>query len=120
FQELAGVRSSHIGNTADLTFSPQKFVIVKRGHLIQMDGVDGNHTAFSQASERRDHDLTAGSKRNRSIEFHWRLFIFRSHPFSSKRSCQLAMRCAASRYIYFAVPRMQDGDGQVCGSSESE
>ena len=46
-QEIASIVSRHIGNTTNLTFSPEKFVVIKCLHLIEVNRIDGDNSAFS-------------------------------------------------------------------------
>ena len=79
-QKVARILSSHIGHTAYLALAPKQFVIVKAGHLVEMNSIDGHHSTFTQTSEGTYYDLATGSERDGAVERHGRLLIFLSDP----------------------------------------
>ena len=91
FQEIAGVGAGHIGDAAYHALAPQEFVVIELGHVIQMNGVDRDYSAFAKTCQRADHDISAGSECDGAIKFDRRLFIFVSYPRGAKRGGQLSM-----------------------------
>jgi hypothetical protein len=110
----------HIGDAANLPLAPKQAVVIKFGDTVQVDGVDGNHAALSQAGQGRDYDIAAGSKRDGAIERYRRLFRLAPHPLGSQRGGQLAMRGTPRGDVDRAFPCVQDGDGQMRGGAEAE
>ena len=102
--EIARILARHIRDAADLPFAPQKFVVIKSRHLVQMNGIDGHDSALAQTGQGADDDFSAGSKGHSAIELHRRLLILVANP---RRACgtrTLAMRFASGHNIDFAVP----------------
>src|SRR5271169_2154966 len=52
-EEVAGIGAGHVGDAADLPLAPQQAVVIEFGDAIEVNGVDGNHSTFAQAAERR-------------------------------------------------------------------
>jgi hypothetical protein len=120
FEKIAGIGSSHVGNAAYLALAPQETVIVEFRNPVEMDGVDGNDASFSQARERGDDDFSAGRESHGTVKLHGWPFGFTAHPLRAQRFRQLAMRRAAGRDIYVAVPRAQNCDPQMGGCTKAE
>src|ERR1700722_8286118 len=59
---VAGVLAGHVGDAANLAFAPEELVVVEGGYLVEVDGVDGDDTAFAKAGESAKDDGSAGSE----------------------------------------------------------
>src|ERR1700679_2289937 len=46
---VAGVGAGHVGDAADLALAPEEGVVVEGGHLVEVDGVDGEDASFAKA-----------------------------------------------------------------------
>ena len=88
--------------------------------MIEMNGVDGNYSAFAKARQRADHHVTAGSEGDGAIQLDGKLIIFASDPGRAQRGGQLAMKNSSRRNIHFAFPCLQNCDGEAGGGSEPE
>ena len=120
FQEITGIGAGHIGHAADYALAPEKFVVIKLGHVIQMNGVDCHYATFAKACQRADHHISAGGEGDGAIELDWRLFVFVSYPSSAERFRQLAMGHSSGCNVHFAFPGLQNGDGEACRRAEAE
>lgn len=47
-EEVARILSGHVSNAADLALAPKMLVIVEGWHLIEVNGVDRDHSTFAQ------------------------------------------------------------------------
>ena len=61
-EEIARILARHVGDAAHLALAPEQAVVVEGGHLVEMNGVDGDDAALAQGGERADDDLAAGAK----------------------------------------------------------
>jgi len=114
-EEVGCVLAGHVGDAADLAFAPEELVIVKGGHLVEMDGVDGDDTAFAEAGECVDDDCTAGSEGDGAVKLNGRLVVLRASPDCAESGRLSAMGLAPGGDIDFAVPMAEDGDCKRCG-----
>ena len=79
-QEIARILARHVCHAAHLPFAPQQSVLIELRNAIQMDGVNGHNAAFAQTGQRGDHDISAGSEGNRTIQLHRRFVFLTAHP----------------------------------------
>jgi hypothetical protein len=119
-EEVAGVLAGHVGNAADLAFAPEELVVVEGGHLVEVDGVDGDDAAFAEAGERADDDSTAGREGDGAIECDGRFVVFCADPLGARSSRLGAVGFAAGGDVDLAVPVAQDVDGERGGGAEAE
>ena len=56
-EEVARVLARHVGDAAELALTPEQAIVVEGGHLVEMNGVDGDDAAFAQSGERADDDF---------------------------------------------------------------
>jgi hypothetical protein len=61
-EEVCCVFAGHVGYAADLAFAPEELVVVEGGHLVEVDGVDGDDAAFAKAGEGAEDDGSAGGE----------------------------------------------------------
>src|SRR5580700_1509087 len=120
FEKVSRVGSSHVCDAADLALAPQQPVVIEFGDTVEMDRVDRDDASFSQAGERRDHDVSAGRKRHSAIEFDRRLVGFTAHPGCSQTGSQLTMGSATRRDVDLAAPGMQNRNRQMRRCAKSE
>ena len=109
-KKVARILPSHIGHTAYLALAPKQFVIVKAGHMVEMNGIDGHHSTFTQTGEGTYYDLATGSEGNGTIERHGRLLIFLSDPGGAERDRAFAMGFASGHNIDFAFPGFENSN----------
>src|SRR5271157_2118518 len=112
-QEIAGVRAGHVGDTANLALAPEQAVVIELRNAIEVNGVDGDHTAFSQTGERSHHHISAGREGDGAIQFGRWLVSFGAYPFGSQRLGQAAMRGSSRGDIDVALPRVKDLDRKM-------
>ena len=117
---VGGVLAGHVGDAANLAFAPEELVVVEGGHLVEMDGVDGDDAAFAKAREGVDDDGSAGSEGDGAIELDRRLVVFGADPLCSEGFGLLAVIFATGGDEDLAVPVAEDGDGLAGGGSEPE
>src|SRR5271157_2503796 len=117
-EKVAGVGAGHVGHAAQLAFAPQQAVVIELRHAVQVNCVDGDHTALSQAAQRGDHDVSARGECDGAVEFQRRLLGLTSHPGRAQHRRQLAVRLPARRNIHVTLPRPQDRDRQMRGCTE--
>ena len=79
-EEVAGILAGHVGYAADLALAPEELVVVEGGHLVEVDGVDGDDAAFSQAGEGADDDDAAGGEGDGAVEVDGGLVVFGAYP----------------------------------------
>ncbi len=84
-EEVACVLAGHVGDAADLALAPEERVVVECGHLVEVDGVDGDDAAFAKAGERADDDGSAGSEGDGAVELDGRLVVFGADPGRAER-----------------------------------
>src|SRR5258707_3212540 len=77
---VAGVLAGHVGYAANLAFAPKEFVVVEGGHLVEVDGVDGDDAAFAKAPEGAEDDGSAGSEGDGAVELDGGLVVFCAYP----------------------------------------
>ena len=111
FEEVESVLAGHVGDAADLALAPEELVVVEGGHLVEVNGVDGDDTAFAEAGERADDDGAAGREGDGSIEFDGRLVGFCSDPGCAERRGLSAMGFAPGGDVDLAAPVAEDSDG---------
>src|SRR5690348_2876265 len=75
-QKITGISASHVGYTAHLPLAPQQVVVIKLRNAVEVNCVDGNHAAFTQAGQRCDNHVSARSESDSAIKLYWRSFIF--------------------------------------------
>src|ERR1700733_6483947 len=85
-----------------------------------MDGVDRDHSTFSQTAERSDHNIATGSEGHSAVKFHGRFIRFAAHPHRSQRLRQLPVARSARGYVHFAIPGPQYGDCQMSRSAKAK
>src|SRR6185437_15209926 len=102
-QKITRVVASHVGYAPDLAFAPEKSVVIELRNPIEMNRVDGNHTAFSQTRKGRNDHIAAGSEGHGAIELYGWLIRLGSHPRGAERTGKLLVRFAACRHVHFAV-----------------
>ena len=61
-------RPGHIGNAANLPFSPEQLIVVEGRHLIEINSVDGHDPAFAKRTQGTQDDLAAGNEGDRPIK----------------------------------------------------
>src|ERR1700758_1715283 len=107
-EKVARVLSGHVGHAANLALAPKKLVVVERGHLVEVNGIDGDDSALAQAGQCGDHHLATGSEGNCAIESGWGLCFFAAYPGRPQRLGGLAVRLTARADIDLAAPRLKD------------
>jgi hypothetical protein len=117
---VAGVLAGHVGYAANLAFAPEEFVVVEGGHLVEVDGVDGEDAAFAEGGESTEDDGSAGSEGDGAVELDGRLVVFGADPFCSEGFGLFAVRLAAGGDEDVAVPVAEDFDGLRGGGSEAK
>ena len=117
-EKVACILPGHIGNAADLPLTPEQSVVVEGRHMIEMNGVDGNHATLPQTRKGADYHFSAGRECDRTVEHHGRLFIFFANPCCAKRSRKFPMRFTSGYDINLAFPRLQNGDRQAGGTAK--
>jgi len=80
FEEVEGVLAGRVGDAADLAFAPEERVIVEGGHMVEVDGVDGDDAAFAEAGEGADDDGAGGGEGDGAVKLDWRLVGFGADP----------------------------------------
>ncbi|WP_433970147.1 hypothetical protein [Tunturiibacter gelidiferens] len=115
-----GILASHVGDAADLAFAPEELVVVEGGHLVEVDGVDGDDAAFAEAGKCADDDSTAGREGDGAVERDGRLVVFGADPLCARSSRLRAVGFAAGGDVDLAVPAAQDADGKRGGGAEAE
>src|SRR3984885_1895086 len=108
---VARVLASHVGYAADLALAPEKAVVVEGGHLVEVDGVDGDDAALAKARECADDDGSAGGEGDGAIELDWRSFVFVADPLCAEFRGLGAVIFPASGDIDLAVPIFEDLNG---------
>jgi hypothetical protein len=119
-EEVASVLAGHVGDAADLTFAPEELVVVEGGHLVEVDGVDGDDAPFAEAGESAEDDGSAGGEGDGAIELDRRLVVFGADPLCAESDCAIAMGFAASGDVDLAFPAVEDGDGEWGWGPEAE
>ena len=118
-QKIASILARHVGYAADLPFAPKQLVVVKRRHLVEVDSIDRHHAPLAQSRQGAHHYLAAGRKRDRPIQLYRRHLILFAHPGCAERGRHLAMGLAPRGDINFALPRLQNGDGETRRTAEA-
>jgi hypothetical protein len=67
-QKVSGILPRHVSYATDLPFSPKQAIIIELGHAVEVNRIDRNDSALPQTTESRDDDISAGCKRNCTIE----------------------------------------------------
>jgi hypothetical protein len=119
-EEVGGVLTGHVGDAADLAFAPEEFVVVEGGHLVEVDGVDGDDASFAETREGAEDDRSAGGEGDGAVELDGRLVVFGADPSGSEGGGLLTMVFAAGGDVDLAVPVTEDFDGLTGGGSEAE
>ncbi len=117
---VSGIVAGHVGYGADLALAPKEGVVVEGGHLVEVNGVDGDDASFAEAAEGGEDDGSAGSEGDGSIERDGWLVVFGATQGCSGGGGLLAMGFAAGGDEDFAVPVAEDLDGLAGGGSEAE
>ncbi len=107
-KKVARILPSHIGHTAYLALAPQQFVIVKGRHMVEMNGIDGHHSTFTQTSQGTYYDLATGSERDGAIERHRRLLIFFADPGGAERGRAFPVGFASGHNIDCRISRIAE------------
>jgi hypothetical protein len=79
-EEVEGVLAGRVGDAADLPFAPEERVIVEGGHMVEVDGVDGDDAAFAEAGEGADDDGAAWGEGDGAVKLDGRLVGFGADP----------------------------------------
>ena len=108
---VAGVVAGHVGYAADLALAPEEGVVVEGGHLVEVDGVDGDDASFAEAGEGGEDDGSAGGEGDGAVELDGWLVVFGADPFCPGGGCLVAVGLAAGGDEDVAVPVTEDGDG---------
>jgi hypothetical protein len=66
-EKVARILPGHIGYTADLSLAPEQRIVVEGRHVIEMDGVDGDHATLPQTRKRADNYFSAGRECDCSV-----------------------------------------------------
>ncbi len=119
-EKVAPILPGHVGHTADLPLAPEQRVVVEGRHMIEMDGVDGDHATLPQTRKGADYYFSAGRECDCTVERHWRLFIFFADPGRAKRSRHFSVGFAPGYDVNFAFPRLQNCDRQTCGAAKTK
>ena len=119
-EEVAGVLAGHVGDAANLALAPEEGVVVEGGHLVEVDGVDGDDAAFAQAGKRVDDDSARGGEGDGAVERDGRASVFVADPGGAGGAGGGAVRFAAGDDVDLAIPGLQDGDGERGGAAEAE
>ena len=101
--------------------SPQKqAVIVKLRNPVKVNRVDRHDPALSQSLQAQPQPRLRWAQKLRLGPDLRRLLGSGPHPGCSERFRQPAVRGSPGRDIYFALPRTQDGNGEMRRGSESK
>ena len=79
-QEVVCVGAGHIRDAANLALAPQQAVVIEFGDAVQVNRVDGDDAAFSQAGERTDHHVAGWGKRDGAIKLDGRTIVLAANP----------------------------------------
>jgi len=120
FEIVASVLAGHVGYAADLAFAPEEGVVVEGGHLVEVDGVDGDDASFAKAGKSADDDGSAGGEGDGAVKLNRRLVVFGADPLCAELGGLVAMVLAAGRDVDLAVPVAEDLDGLRGGGTEAE
>ncbi len=85
-----------------------------------MDGIDGDDAAFAERGERGDDDVAAGRKGDGAVEGDGWAFGFVADPRCAQSAGESPMGFATARDVDFAIPGLEDFDGEVRRGSEAE
>src|SRR5208283_713761 len=100
--------------------APQQAVVIEFRHAVKMYSVNRYDAALSQAAERSDHHVAAGSEGHGPVQFDWGFVVFAAHPLRAQRLRQFAMRSPAGRDINLALPRLQNCNRQMRRRAKTE
>ena len=112
-EEVVGVLPGHVGDAADLAFLPEERVVVEGGHLIEMDGVDGEDTAFVEGLECGQDDAADGGEGDGGVEADGREIEGVSDPGGTECGGLLLVAEATGGDVDLAVPGLQDGKDEA-------
>ena len=118
-EEVARVLARHVGDAAQLALAPEQAVVVEGGHLVEVNGVDGDDAALAQSGERADNDLASGREGDGAVELDGRLGVFVADPRGAERGGGLAVRFAAGDDVDLAIPRVKNANGERGGAAEA-
>lgn len=104
FKEVRRIRPRHIGHTADLPFPPKQTVVIESWHLVQVDCIHRNNTAFPEARKRLDHHCAARRKGNRAIKLDGWPVLFCTNPLGLQRGCPVAIALSSRGDEDLAIP----------------
>jgi len=119
-EKITGVLAGHVGYAADLALAPEQLVVVEGGHLIEMNCIDGDHAAFSQAGECADDHFSAGSEGDGAVELDGWFRIFVAHPGCAESSGASAMGFTPGDDVDLAFPGLQYGNREAGGTAKAE
>jgi len=94
-KKVARVLARHVSDTAQLALAQEQAVVVEGGHLVEVNGVDGDDSALAQSGECADDHLAAGSEGDGAVELDGRLAS--SSPTHLAPSEAAARRCGSPR-----------------------
>ena len=120
-EEVAGVVAGHVGCGADLALAPEEGVVVEGGHLVEVDGVDGEDAAFAEVDKGGDDDCSAGCEGDGAVELDGGACRFRwPTQVAPSGGGEVAVGFAAGGDVDLAVPGAEDVDGERGGGAEAE
>src|ERR1700733_2208015 len=66
-QKITRILARHIRHAANLPLAPKQLVIIKRRHLVEVDGIDRDHSTFAQRRQGADDHLATGCEGDRPV-----------------------------------------------------
>src|SRR6202023_798873 len=103
-KEVSSILTRHVCYAANLALLPKQAVIVKGGHLVQVNCVDCKHPTFVQRLQSSKDDIAHRCKTDCRVQPHWRHFQRVSNPGCPTVSSLLSVACSAGGDIDLTSP----------------